>query len=164
MQRRRAGLHGLLRIENEREILVFHRDCPHALRGGNLVLGDDDRNVVPPVPHMPVQKQPVRHVLMPGIHRPRMSRRRERKIRHVNTRQHLHNARDRLRAGRIDPLHDRVRPVGMPDANIQRIHRHPVLVVFGAAGDLVVPVQTGFAVSNDHNCLLCTLQLTISIA
>ena len=61
MQLRRAGLHGLDRVRDERQVFVLDLDQPHRFRRGRLGLRDDRRDLValeaddvrchPPSPH-----------------------------------------------------------------------------------------------------------------
>ena len=55
MQLGRAGLHGLLHVEHERQLLVFDLDGAHSLHGRDLVLGDDGADIVAVIAHVPVQ-------------------------------------------------------------------------------------------------------------
>ena len=98
----RVGFHGLLHVEHKREFLIFDLQRAHALHGRDLILRNDDRDVVAVVAHMAVQKMPVGNVLMAGVHRPRVTGRREGDVRHVEAGQHLHNAGDGLRRGLVD--------------------------------------------------------------
>ena len=104
----RAGLHGLLHIQHEGQFLVFHLQRPDALHGGHLVFCDDHRHVVAIVAHVPVQQVAVRHILMAGVHGPRVARRGERMLRHVETGQHLHHAGNLLRRRGVHRLDEAV--------------------------------------------------------
>ena len=132
-----AGLHGLLHIQHEGQLLVFHLQRPDALHGGHLVFCDDHRHVVAIVADVPVQQVAVRHVLMAGVHGPGVARRGERVLRHVETGQYLHHAGDLLRRRGVHRLDEAVGDGGVLDADIQCITGHEVLVVFGAAGGLI---------------------------
>ena len=147
MELGRAFLHGLLGIQHEGQHVVLHLQRPHALIGSHLVLRDDHRHVVAPIAHVPVQQVPVRHVLVPRVHGPGMARRGERNVRHVEARQHLHHAGDGLRRRLVHRLHHTVGDVGVLNAHVQRIRRHPVLIVLGAPGGLVKGVYSDFALT-----------------
>ena len=75
---------------------------------------------------MPVEQMPVGHVLMARIHRPRMTRRWERMLRHVEAGQHLHHAVDGLRRRRIHGLYKAVCDLRVLDPDVQSTGRHPV--------------------------------------
>ena len=60
-------LHGLLHVQNEGQLLILHLQRPDGLSGSYLVLRDDGGDVVAVIPHVTVQQQPVRHVLVGGI-------------------------------------------------------------------------------------------------
>ena len=132
-----AGLHGLLHIQHEGQLLVFHLQRPDALHGGHLVFCNDHRHVVAVVADVPVQQVAVRHILMAGVHGPGVARRGERVLRHVETGQYLHHAGDLLRRRGVHRLDEAVGDGGVLDADIQCITGHEVLVVFGAAGGLI---------------------------
>ena len=148
MELRRAVLHGLLHVKYKGQLLIFHLQRPDALHGGHLVFRDDHCHIVAPIAHMTVQQMPVSHVLMARVHRPWMSRRRERDIRHIKAGQHLYHAVDLLRSAGVDGLDDAVGNVRMLDADIQRILRHQVLIVFCPPGRLVIGVHTNLAFSD----------------
>ena len=148
MQLRRAVLHRLLRVEDKGQRLIFHLERADALMRRDLVLRDDDRHVVAPVADVPVEQKPVGDILMSRVHRPRMARRRERNVRHIEAGEHLHNAGNSLCRGCIDGLHHRVGDLRMLDADVERIRRHAILVVFRPAGRLVEGVDADFASAN----------------
>ena len=153
MQLRRAVLHGLLCIQHERQLLIFHLDGANGLHRRDLIFRDDRAHIVAVVAHMPVQQIAVGDVLMSGIHRPRVARRRERDIRNVEAGEDLHHTLDLFRLAQIDRFHEAVRNCRVLDAHIQRIRRHQILIIFCSAGRLVKGVHTDFAVSYDAHCV-----------
>ncbi|CAN4038416.1 Ribose ABC transporter permease protein, partial [Dysosmobacter welbionis] len=84
-------LHGLLHVQNEGQLLILHLQRPDGLSGSYLVLRDDGGDVVAVIPHVMVQQQPVRHVLVGGICGPGVSRCGEAVIGHVEASQDLHH-------------------------------------------------------------------------
>ena len=144
----RARLHGLLRVQHEGQLLVFHHQRADALHGGHLILGDDHGDIVAVVAHMAVQQIAVRHILMAGIHGPGMTRRGEAVLRHVEAGQHLHHALNGLRRGLVNGLDVAVGDGGVLDAGVQRARRHPILVIFRPPGSLVKGVHADLALSH----------------
>ena len=126
VQLRRARLHRLLRVEHERQFLVFDPQRAHALHGRDLVFRDDDGHIVSVIAHMPVEQMPVGHVLMARIHRPRMTRRWERMLRHVEAGQHLHHAVDLFGGGLVHGFDQPVRDLRVLDADIERLAGHQI--------------------------------------
>ena len=148
VQLRRAVLHRFLSVQHKGKLLILYREGAHALYGGDFVIGDDDGNVVAPVADVGVQQLSVRDVLMPRVHRPRVSRGGEGDVRHVKAGQHFDDPGDLHRSGGVDRLDDRVRLLGVLDTRVKRVFRHTVLIVFGPAGRLIVAVYSGFASSD----------------
>ena len=148
MQLGRTLLHGLLDIQHEGQLLILHLQRPHALHGGHLVLGDDHRHIVAPVPHMPVQQMAVGHVLMARIHRPRMARRGEGDVRHVEAGDDLHHPVDGLGGAGIHGLHEAVGDLRVLDAHIQCVPGHHILIILGTSCGLVEGVHPDLALSN----------------
>ena len=144
---RRVRLHGLLSVQHEGQFLILHLQRPDTLHGRHLVLRDDHSHIVAVVADMAVQQVAVRHILMTGVHGPGMARRGKRNIRYVKAGQHLHHAVDGLRRRRIHGLHEAVGDLRVLDPDVQSTGRHPVLVVFCAAGHLVKGIHTGHAFS-----------------
>ena len=144
----RAGLHGLLGVQHQGKLLILHLQSPDALHGGHLVFRDDHGHVVAVVADVPVQKMPVRHVLMTRVHGPGVTGGGEGVLRHVEAGQDLYHAGDRLRSGLIHRLHEAVGNGGVPDAHIQRVPGHQILVIFGASGGLVKGVHPDLPFSN----------------
>ena len=143
----RPLLHGLLGVQHEGQHVVLHLQRPHALHGGHLVLRDDHRHIVAPVPHVAVQQMAVGHVLMARVHGPWMARRGEGDVRHVEAGDDLHHAIDGLGGSGIHGLHEAVGDLRVLDPDVQSTGRHPVLVVFCAAGHLIKGIHTGHAFS-----------------
>ena len=148
MELRRSLLHGLLDVQDEGELVVFHRDRPNALPGGDLVFRDDDGDVVAPVAHVPVQQVPVGHVLMARVHGPGVSRGGEGEIRYVEAGEHLHNAGYRLGGAGVDGTHHGVGLFRVLDADIESVCGYQVLVIPGAPACLVEAVDAFFADSD----------------
>ena len=148
-----AVLHGLLCIQHERQLFIFHLDGANGLHRRDLIFRNDRAHIVAVVAHMPVQQIAVGDVLMSGVHRPRVARRRERDIRNVEAGEDLHHTLDLFRLAQIDRLHEAVRNCRVLDAHIQRIRRHQILIIFCSAGRLVKGVHTDFAVSYDAHCV-----------
>ena len=144
---RRVRLHGLLNVQHEGQFLVLHLQCPDALHGRHLVLRDDHSHIVAVVADMAVQQVAVRHILMTGVHGPGVARRGKGNIRYVKAGQHLHHAVDGLRRRCIHGLHEAVGDLRVLDPDVQSTGRHPVLVVFCAAGHLIKGIHTGHAFS-----------------
>lgn len=142
-----AVLHGLLHIQHEGQLLILHLQRPHALHGGHLVLRDDHRHIVAPIPHMAVEQMAVGHVLMAGIHGPRVARRGEHDVRHIEAGDDLHHARDGLGSAGIHRLHKAVGDLRVLDAHIQRVLGHQILVILGASCGLVKGVHPDLALS-----------------
>ena len=143
----RVRLHGLLNVQHEGQLLVLHLQCPDALHGRHLVLRNDHGHIVAVVADMAVQQVAVRHILMTGVHGPGVARRGKGNIRYVKTGQHLHHAVDGLRRRCIHGLHEAVGDLRVFDPDVQSTGRHPVLVVFCAAGHLIKGIHTGHAFS-----------------
>ena len=139
-----AVLHGLLNVKHEGQLLVFHLQGADALIGGDLILGYNHGNVVAVVAHVAVKQKPVLYVLMPRVHAPGMAGGGKGYIRHVEAGEHLYDAGYFLRTGGIYILYEAVGDGGVLYAHIQRVARHTVLVVFGAAGHLVEGVHAHF--------------------
>ena len=99
VQLRCAVLHGFLHIQNKGVFLILHFERANALIRRDFVLCNHDRDIVAVIAHVAVEQQTIRNVLMVRVGRPRMSRGRERTIRHVKARQHLDHAGNR-RSGR----------------------------------------------------------------
>ena len=155
MELRGVRLHGLLHIQHEGQLLILHLQRPDALRGGHLVLRDDHRHIVPIVADVPVQKMAVRHVLVSRVHGPGVARRGEGMLRHVEAGQDPDHAGNGLRPALVHVLHEAVGDGGVLDADIERVGGHPVFVVFGAAGGLVIGVHPDLALSYDtHRAFL----------
>ena len=148
VQLRRTRLHRLLRVEHERQFLVFDPQRAHALHGRDLVFRDDDGHIVSVIAHMPVEQMPVGHVLMARIHRPRMTRRWERMLRHVEAGQHLHHAVDLFGGGLVHGFDQPVRDLRVLDADIERLAGHQILIVFRSPGRLVKGVHAHLAFSD----------------
>ena len=148
-------LHGLLHVQHEGQLLILHLQRPDALHGGHLVLRDDHRHVVPVVADVPVQEVPVRHVLVSRVHGPGVARRGEGMLRHVEAGQDTDHAGDGLRRAGVHALHIAVGDGGVLDPDVERVLGHPVLVVFGAAGGLVIGVHPDLALAYDtHRAFL----------
>ena len=147
MDLRRVRLHGLLNVQHEGQFLILHLQCPDALHGRHLVLRDDHGHIVAVVADMAVQQVAVRHILMTGVHGPGVARRGKGNIRYVKAGQHLHHAVDGLRRRRIHGLYKAVCDLRVFDPDVQSTGRHPVLVVFCAAGHLIKGIHTGHAFS-----------------
>ena len=139
-----AVLHGLLNVKHEGQLLVFHLQGADALIGGHLILGYNHGDVVAVVAHVAVEQKPVLNVLMPRVHAPGMAGGGKGYIRHVEAGEHLYDAGYFLRTGGIYILYEAVGDGGVLYAHIQRVARHTVLVVFGAAGHLVEGVHAHF--------------------
>ena len=144
----RTGLHGLLGVQHQGKLLILHLQSPDALHGGHLVFRNDHGHVVAVAADVPVQKMPVRHVLVSRVHGPGVTGGGEGMLRHVEAGQDLYHARDRLRSGLIHRLHEAVGNGGVPDAYIQRVPGHQILVIFGASGGLVKGVHPDLPFSN----------------
>ena len=144
----RTGLHGLLGVQHQGKLLILHLQSPDALHGGHLVFRDDHGHVVAVVADVPVQKMPVRHVLVSRVHGPGVTGGGEGMLRHVEAGQDLYHAGDRLRSGLIHRLHEAVGNGGVLDAHIQRVPGHQILVIFGASGGLVKSVHPDLPFSN----------------
>ena len=138
-------LHGLLGVQNEGQLLVLHLQGPDGLGGGHLVLGDDGGDVVAVVPHMAVQQQPVRHVLVGRVCGPGVSRRGKGIVGRIEAGQDLHHAGDGLRRRGVDGLHVAVGNGGMQDPGHQGASIAQVRHIFGAARGLFIGVHTGDA-------------------
>ena len=138
-------LHGLLGVQDEGQLLVLRLQGPEGLGRGHLILGDDGGDVVAVVPHMAVQQQPVRHVLVGGVRGPGVSRRGEGIIGHVEAGQDLHHAGDGLRLCGVDGLHIAVGNGGMQDPGHQGALIAQVRRVLGAARGFVIGVHAGDA-------------------
>ena len=145
----RAGLHGLLHVEHERQLLVFDLDGAHGLHGRDLVLRDDGTDVVAVVAHVPVEQVPVGDVLVRRIHRPRVTGGRERDVGHVEAGQDLHDAGDLLRLADVDRLDEAVRDGRVLDPDEQRILRGQIIIVFCPAGRLVEGVDADLTSAYD---------------
>ena len=142
---RRVRLHRLLHVQHERKLLILDLQRAHALHRRYLVLCDDNGDIVSVVAHMAVEQVPVRQILMFRIHRPGMPRRWKAVLRHIEARQHLYNARDRLGCRNIHAFDESVRDGGMLDARIQRAGGHPVLVIPDASRYLVERIYADLA-------------------
>ena len=68
VQLRRAGLHGLLHVEHERQFLVFDLNGAYGLHSRNLILGDNSAHIIAIIAHMLVQQVPVGNILMRRVH------------------------------------------------------------------------------------------------
>ena len=150
-------LHGLLHIQHEGQLLVFHLQRPDALHGGHLVFCNDHRHVVAVVADVPVQQVAVRHVLMAGVHGPGVARRGERVLRHVETGQYLHHAGDLLRRRGVHRLDEAVGNGGVLDADIQRITGITIVLIAVGAGFAVVASQDA-AVNSRVKDAICNFQ------
>ena len=149
MQLGRARLHGLLRVQNERQFLIFDLDGAHGLHGGDLILGDNGADIVAVIAHVLIEQMPVGNVLMRRIHRPRVAGGREREIWHVEAGQDLHDAGDLFGLADIDRLDKAVGDGGMLDPDEQCVLRGQIIIVFCPAGRLVKGVDTNLASAYD---------------
>ena len=141
------ALYRSTRVEYPGKEMISVFGCPgsHALqRRRDLVLRDDGADVVAVVAHVAVEQKPVLYVLMPRVHAPGMAGGGKGYIRHVEAGEHLYDAGYFFRTGGIYILYEAVGDGGVLYAHIQRVARHTVLVVFGAAGHLVEGVHAHF--------------------
>ena len=143
----RPLLHGLLGVQHEGQHVVLHLQRPHALHGGHLVLRDDHRHIVAPVPHVAVQQMAVGHVLMARVHGPWMACRGEGDVRHVEAGDDLHHAVDGLGGAGIHGLHEAVGDLRMLDPHVQRVSGHQILIILGPSRGLVESVHADLALS-----------------
>ena len=150
VQERRAFPHRFLRIQHERQLLVFGPEQGERALCGDVVLRDHAGDVVPVVPDVPVEKMPVRNVLMGRVRRPGMAGGRKRDIRHVEAGQDLHDAGDRGGFRGVQFLHEAVRSGRMQDVRDQRVPPDEILRISGAAGHLVEGVDASDVLSNAH--------------
>ena len=160
VQLRRAGLHGLLHVEHERQLLILDLDGAHGLHGRDLVLGDDSADIVAVIAHVPVEQVPVGNVLMGRVHRPRVAGRGERDVRHVEAGQDLHNAGNFLGLADVDRLDEAMRNGRMLDSDEQRILRGQIIIVFCPAGRLVKGVDTNLASAYDVHSVTSICRIT----
>ena len=149
VQLRRTGLHGLLHVEHERQLLILDLDGAHGLHGRDLVLGDDSADIVTVIAHVPVEQVPVGNVLMGRVHRPRVASRGERDIRYVEAGQDLDNTGNFLGLADVDRLDEAVRNGRMLDSDEQRILRGQIIIVFCPAGRLVEGVDADLTSAYD---------------
>ena len=157
MELRCAFLHGLLYIQHEGQLFILHLQCPHALHGSHFVLCDDHRYIVAIVAHMTIQQQTIRHVLMTGVHRPRVACRGERNVGHIKAGQHLHHAVNSLGGRGVHALDITVGDLRVLDAGIQRISGHQIFIVFGSACGFIVAVNTNLLLAYfTHKVFLLT--------
>ena len=160
VQLRRAGLHGLLHVEHERQLLILDLDGAHGLHGRDLVLGDDSADIVAVIAHVPVEQVPVGNVLMGRVHRPRVASCGERDIRYVEAGQDLDNAGNFLGLADVDRLDEAVRNGRMLDSDEQRILRGQIIIVFCPAGRLVKGVDTNLASAYDVHSVTSICRIT----
>ena len=153
MDLRCVRLHRFLHVQHERQHVVLDLQSAHALHRRDLVFRDDDGDLVPIVAHVPVQQMPVGNVLMAGVHRPRVTGRREGDVRHVEAGQHLDHALDGLSRRGVDRLDVAMGNFRVLDPRIERARRHPVFVIFGSAGRFVKRVDTNLAFAYDAHTL-----------
>ena len=144
---RRAGLHGLLHVQHKGVLVIVHLHQPCGPGGGNLVLGDHHSNLVAVVAHVPVQQQPVGHVLMMGVRGPGMARRGKGDVRHIEAGKDPHHAGDLLSPRRVHRAHHTVSDGGMDNPGDQRGPAAQVLGVLRAARRLVKGVHADLALT-----------------
>ena len=145
---RRAVLHGLLRVQNKGQLLVFHPDGPDSLGRGHLILRDDHRHLVAVIADMPVQQLSVRHILVAGVQRPRMPRRGKCDVWHIEAGQNLHHAGDGLRRRGVHGLYKAMGNGGMADFHDQRAAVTEVVHVLGTACGLFIGVHALYALAD----------------
>ena len=151
MQQRRPVLHGFLHIQHERVFLVFHPDQPQRLRGRDLILRHDGRDVVPVEPDALCQDQAVRHILMGGVGGPGMARRRVIVLFfQVEAGQDLYDPGNLLRFGRVERDHLPVGNGGLTDPGDIGFFVAQVVRIFCPAGHLVKGVHSLYAFSCVH--------------
>ncbi len=145
-------LHGLDGIEDEGQLLVFHLDEPGRLGAGHLVLRHHRGHVVAIVAHVPVEQEPVRHILMGFLHRPGVAGRGEGDVGHVEAGEdadhpgHLHGL------GDVHGLHKAMGDGGAHHPDEQGALVTQIVRVLGASGHLVERIHTGHTFSYDHGC------------
>ena len=113
VQLRRAGLHGLLRVEDEGQLLVLDLYLPQGLRRRELVHSHDHGHVVAPEAHVVGEQQAVRDVLMLRLGGPGVARRWKVVFRHVKAGEDGLDAVHLPGPFRVDGLHPRVRALGV---------------------------------------------------
>jgi len=145
---RRAGRQRLRGAEDERQFLIGRLERGHPGPGRQVGLGDDDGDLVAVVAHVPVEQQPVGHVLVAGVGRPRMACGREDPVGHVEARQDPDHARDLEGAGRVDRRHVPVRDRRVHDADDQGVGGTQVVGVPGPAQYLVPRVLAFHALAH----------------
>ena len=150
MKLRLAVLHGLLHVQNEGKLLVFHADLARGLRCGDLILRDHGRDIVAVIAHMAVQQAAVSDVLMRRLHRPRVTGGRELDVRHVEAGEDAHDARHLLCLGNIHGLDIAVGNGGADDSRDQCASVAQVVCVLCAACRFVESVNARDAFSNFH--------------
>ena len=148
MQLRRAGLHCLLGIQHKREFLIFHLDRTQRFCRRDLVFSDDGGNIIPIEANAARQKQPVRHILMVRVRRPRVPCRGEFIFRHIKAGHNFNHSLDFFRRARVDGLHHAVCNRGMQHFGNKRIPVTKVVRIARPAGDLVKRIHALFALSN----------------
>ena len=148
MQLRRAGLHCLLGIQHKREFLIFHLDRTQRFCRRDLVFSDDGGNIIPIEANAARQKQPVRHILMVRVRRPRVPCRGEFIFRHIKAGHNFNHSLDFFRRARVDGLHHAVCNRGMQHFSNKRIPVTKVIRIARPAGDLVKRIHALFALSN----------------
>lgn len=145
MELGRAVLHGLLYVQHKGQRLVLHLQRPYALGRRHLVLCQHYRYLVAPVPHMTVQQQTVRHILMTGVGGPGMACRRKGDVRHVKECQDLHYPRNGLRRRNVNALYNAVGYRRMTDFRDQSLLPAQVVRILCAACRFLIRVYPGYA-------------------
>ena len=161
MQLRRTRLHGLLGIEDERVLLVFHADGSQRLCRRDLVFRNNGRNIVPVEAHAAREEQPVSHILMVRVGGPGVPRRREFILRHIEAGDDLHHSFDLLRRARIDLFHHAVCDRGMQHLCNERVLRAEVVRIARAACYLIERIHALFAFSNGSAHAFSSLSVSV---
>ncbi len=147
VQNRRAGLHGLLRVEHKGQRFILHLDQAGGLGCCNLIFSHNGGHIVAVVAHMAVEQIAVGDILMGFLHRPGVTGRGERKIRHVKAGKDPDHAGDLQRLRDVHGLDDAMRHGGSNHPRDQRVSVAQIVGVLGAARGLVEGVNAGDALA-----------------
>ena len=146
----RAVLHGLLHVEDEGQLLIFHLDGTGSLCGSDLIFRHDCRHIVAVIAHMAVEQITVGHILMGGLHRPGMARRGIGDVGNVKAGEDPDHTGDLFRSADVYGFDDAMGDGGADDMGDQRSSVAKVVCVLCSAGSLVEGINTGYTFAYIH--------------